>query len=28
MFLNSKYDNNDREFFRNHSVNVGLKLSL
>ncbi len=28
LFLNSKYDNNDREFFRTHSVNLGVKLSL
>jgi opacity protein-like surface antigen len=28
QYFNSKYDNGDREFFRTHSVNVGLKVSI
>lgn len=28
QYFNSKYDKNDREFFRTHSVNMGLKLSI
>jgi hypothetical protein len=28
LFLNGKYDDNDREFFRTHAVNLGVKLSI
>ncbi|RPI90263.1 MAG: hypothetical protein EHM32_11755, partial [Spirochaetales bacterium] len=28
FFQNSKYDDSDREFFRTHSVNMGVKLSI